>query len=118
MKINVPYEFLEDCARKNACASLDMDKPARSTGQVIAWKHHHWVCVGSTSQYLKYLEADLRQVVPEEEYHGPPNDPEVCGFHYYTGGRLRSTGALKNQIWVMTDKEITIIPSLKKRGDQ
>jgi len=108
MKIKVSYEFLEACAEKNSCASLDMYEPSKSRGQVFEWKRHHWVCHGSAHSAAKgYMEANLTMVVPEAEYHGPPNNPYLGPKLYYLGGRLRDR---RGKIWVMTSKEVTLIP--------
>jgi hypothetical protein len=110
-KIKVPYEFLEACAEQYCAHQLDMHEPSKSKGKVIAWKNHHWVCTGAASQYLKYLEAELQMCVPEAGYHGPPNDPEAGPGLYYVGGRF----TCKGQVWVMTDKEIRLVPIDERR---
>jgi len=102
--ISVPYSFLEECAEKNSCMHLNMDEPARSTGKLIQFREKLWVCVGSTSQHMRYLEADLRECVPEAQYKGRSNNPLKSGHHYYTGGRFRANG----KIYVMTNLEITL----------
>lgn len=105
-KVRVPLAFLEQTAALNCCGTLDMHTPAKSKGQVIEWKRQHWVCVGSSSRHLHTLTADLRQVVPVDQYDGPPPDPEIRGHDYYTGGHLWCRG----QEWVMTNIEFTLIP--------
>ena len=110
-KVKVPYEFLESCAEINSCGTLDMYEPSKSRGKVIEWKKHHWVCTASSSRYLKYLDADLQLCVPEAEYHGPPNDPHGGPDLYYVGGRFTCRG----QVWMMTDKEVRLIPIEQRR---
>lgn len=106
-EIRVPYSFLEECAEKYCADTLDMHEPSKSRGQVFEWKRRHWVCTSGLSQYLKWLEVELRMVVPEAEYRGPANNPERSGRWYYMGGRLRDR---KGNVWVMTWKEVTLIP--------
>ena len=110
MKIKAPYAFMEECEKQYSAMTLDMHEPSKSKGKVIEWRGHHWVCVGAASQYLRLLGVELRMCVPEEEYQGKPNNPEVSGHHYYTGGRF----TCKGRTWVMTDKEITLIPYTQK----
>jgi len=102
--ISVPYSFLEECAENNSCGHLSMEAPARSHGKLIQFREKLWVCVGSVSQHMRYLEADLRECVPEDQYKGKPNNPQKSGHHYYTGGRFRANG----KGYVMTNLEITL----------
>jgi len=51
--IAVAADFLERVAKKNCCSTLNMEKPARSKGQVIAWRGRMWVCIGSVSSHHK-----------------------------------------------------------------
>ncbi len=103
---SVSQDFLERCAGQNSCSTLNMHEPAKSTGKVISWNRRTWICFGSVSRGHKTLEAMLCEVVPEEVYKGPPNNPK-SGHFFYTGGRFRARG----RVWVMTDKEITLVPS-------
>lgn len=105
MTIRVPYVWLEHCAKQNCCDSLDMFEPSKSRGKVIEWGGCLWVCTGSVSQ-LKYLSCELRLIVPAEQYRGPANDPDVSGFHFYTGGRL----TCKGKTYVMTNEEVELVP--------
>ena len=112
--IAVAADFLERVAKKNCCSTLNMEKSAQSKGQVIAWRGRMWVCTGSVSSHHKTIEADLREVVLEENYHGSPNHPKARGVPYYTGGRLRSLG----KTWVMTGFEIQLVPSSEEQPAQ
>ena len=112
--VTVSADFLESVAKKNCCSTLNMEKPARSKGQVIAWRGRMWVCTGSVSSHHKTIEADLREVVLEENYHGPPNNPKARGIPYYTGGSLRCLG----KTWVMTGFEIQLVPSSEEQPAQ
>jgi hypothetical protein len=105
----VPYAFLEECGEKNSCGSLDDENLAKSSGELIDWKHRHWVCVSSVSSGARgYHEVTLVLVVPECKYDGPaykPNHEAKPGLRY-RGVRLTS----KKQIWVLTGTEITLFP--------
>ena len=108
MEFEVSQNFLEMVAHKNSCSSLDMYEQEKSRGQVIEWGGVFWVCVGSTSQYQSYLDAQLHRVVPKEQYQEPPhsyngNDPDG----YYPGGKFRDR---KGKWWVITDDEIEFVP--------
>ena len=107
--IRVPYSFLEECAEKNSCMHLNMEEPAKSIGKLIQFRGRLWICVGSTSQYMRYLKVDLRENVLEDQYKGKPNNPQKSGHHYYTGGRFRANG----KFYVMTNLEITLISNEK-----
>ena len=111
--ISVPYPVLEEFAEKNSCMHLNMEEPARSTGKLIQFRERLWVCVGSVSQYAYYLEADLRECVPEGQYKGRSNDPRKSGHHYYTGGRFRANG----KVYVMTNLEFTLRSNRKMKAN-
>ena len=108
--IPVPYRFLETCAEKNSCSTLDMENPFKSKGTVIIWRGAAWVCTGSVSRGHRYLSADLRKCLPAEMYDGPENDRTKRGPAYYTGGRF----LFQRKVWVMTDLEIEIVESSEK----
>ena len=104
--IAVPYAWLKHCAEQNSCGTLNMHDRKKSYGKVIEWGGCLWVDIGSVSQGEKYLSTDLRLVVPATEYHGPVNNKNVSGFHYYTGGRL----TCKGKQYVMTNEEVELVP--------
>jgi hypothetical protein len=105
--ISVPYKFLEEVAEKNSCAHLNMEEPAKSHATLIRFMGKLWVCTGSISRGHKYLEVELRQVMPEKLYIGPSNNNKKRGPEYYTGGTFRAN----RQVFVMTGHEITLVPS-------
>jgi len=99
----VPVSFLEEAANSCSAHSLNND-PKKSTGKVLTWNRRYWVCTGTVSQYLKYREADLREVVPEDSYTGPPPSK-----HNYTGMRFRHG----KDFWVITEHKVTLVPNGK-----
>jgi hypothetical protein len=99
--IPVPVSFLEKTANSCSAHTLNND-PKISTGKVLLWNRKYWVCTNTVSQYLEYLEADLREVVPEGSYTGPPPSK-----HNYTGMRFRHVKAR----WVITGHQVTLVPN-------
>lgn len=104
----VPYAFLEECAAKYAGMSLDARRP---TAKIIEWRRRSWISVGALSQGFRYHWAELRECVPQEKYHGRPNDPKRDGHHYYTGKIFVSAG----KAWAMTANEIRLVPDDQAR---
>lgn len=113
MVIPVPLDFLEKVADQNCCSTLNMHEPHKSRGKVIVWRGKTWACTGSAYKN-GCTEADLREVLPEQDYRGPPNNPKVSGPGYYNGGRFTCRG----KAWVMTRLEIRLIPATQSQPAQ
>lgn len=111
--LRVSQTFLDACAEQISCGTLNMHTPKKSRGKVIEWGGRTWIAISGRSQGLyHYQEVDLRECVLEEEYKGPPNNPEKSGNAFYTGGRFQ----FKGQTWVMTENEIRLVPEKKEKA--
>jgi len=99
--IPVPVSFLEEAAKCCSAQTLNDDRK-KSTGKTLLWKGKFWTCTATISQYLEYLEVDLREVVPADRYTGPPPSK-----HNYTGMRFRQDKTW----WTITGNKVTLIPN-------
>ena len=103
----VPYSLLERAEKHSSTASLDISNPAKSKGKVFSWNGKNWTCTGTIGQYLRLLQVDIREVVPADQYAGPPNDPSARGSDFYLGGKFTCNG----QAWVMTSNIVILKPA-------
>lgn len=104
-EIAVPRSFLESANDAYSGHLLNVHHPAKSSGKVIQWRQKSWTCTGVLHSN-GVAEVDLREVVPEDQYTGPPNDPKARGPDYYTGGRF----TCKGKTWVLTNHRVTLVP--------
>jgi hypothetical protein len=108
--LTVPYDFLEECAEKYCAQQLSESKPIPKS-KFISWRKRTWICVAGTSQGLHWLDAELRQVVPQEKFRGIrycdfiDQDKEQHAVHYYTGDVF----ICGSRAWCITANEITIV---------
>jgi hypothetical protein len=86
----VPYKLMLEFAEISASSSLNMWDYAQSKATVKQWRNKLWICTGSLSQYLKYKEVYLHEVVPWSMYknHKPGQGNHKSGETYYDGGKF------------------------------
>lgn len=105
----VSQRLLEEFAAKSATSSLNMHDPTRSTAKIIRWRGKAWICTGYVISYHKITSLKLREVLPVSMWSKPFNDLKKRGPEYYTGGRFCPKGR-RGETWVMTAKEIRLVP--------
>jgi len=112
----VPYSLLERAQKYYSAAHFNMHDFKRSNGKVFTWNGKTWTCTGTVGQGQKYLEVSIREVVTKDRYAGPPHDNQKRGPDFYLGGEFKC----KDQVWVMTDNEITLKPddSITTKAEQ